>query len=59
MAAFPAWAITITLRSWSSLKYDTGLGGCVVNLTKEQLDKAPRYANDNDKLEPRERPVSP
>jgi hypothetical protein len=33
---------------WSNLKYDTNLGGYLVNLTKDQLDKAPRYANEND-----------
>src|SRR6186997_3726220 len=26
---------------WSMLKYDTNLGGYVVGLTKDQLDKAP------------------
>jgi hypothetical protein len=30
------------------LKYDTNLGGYLVNLTKDQLDKAPKYANEND-----------
>ena len=29
---------------WSVLKYDTGLDGYVVPLQKEQLEKAPRYA---------------
>ena len=33
---------------WQNLKYDTGLGGYLVNLTKDQLDKAPKYANEND-----------
>ena len=33
---------------WSNLKYDTNLGGYLVNLTKDQLDKAPKYANEND-----------
>lgn len=28
---------------WSMLKYDTGLDGYVVPVTKEQLDNAPRY----------------
>lgn len=28
---------------WDTLKYDTGLGGYVVSLTKEQLEGAPRY----------------
>ena len=27
---------------WSSLKYDTGLGGYVTNVTRDQLDNAPR-----------------
>ncbi|GAB2830742.1 PRC-barrel domain-containing protein [Comamonas piscis] len=31
---------------WDTLKYDTGLGGYVVSLTKEQLEGAPRYARD-------------
>jgi len=29
---------------WSTLKYDTNLGGYRVNLTKEQLEKAPKYS---------------
>jgi len=33
---------------WSSLKYDTSLGGYRVDITKDQLDRAPKYANDND-----------
>lgn len=28
------------------MKYDTGLGGYVVSLSKEQLEDAPRYARD-------------
>ncbi|MFT3814377.1 MAG: PRC-barrel domain-containing protein [Acidovorax sp.] len=28
---------------WDTLKYDTGMGGYVVTLTKEQLENAPRY----------------
>ena len=28
---------------WSTLRYDTKLGGYLVNLTKDQLDKAPRF----------------
>ena len=28
---------------WSTLNYDTNLGGYRVDLTKEQLDKAPKY----------------
>ena len=31
---------------WSMLKYDTSQDGYVVPLTKEQIDGAPRYAND-------------
>jgi hypothetical protein len=33
---------------WSSLKYDTSLGGYLIGITREQLDRAPKYANDND-----------
>ena len=33
---------------WSSLKYDTRLGGYVVGITADQLKGAPRYSNDND-----------
>jgi hypothetical protein len=33
---------------WSNLKYDTNLGGYLVNLTKDQLEKAPSYADEND-----------
>ena len=29
---------------WATLKYDTNLGGYRVNLTKEQLDGAPKYS---------------
>ena len=29
---------------WSTLKYDTNLDGYRVNLTKNQLEKAPRYS---------------
>ena len=28
---------------WATLKYDQNLGGYLVNLTKDQLDKAPKY----------------
>ena len=28
---------------WSTLNYDTNLGGYLVNLTKDQLEKAPKY----------------
>ncbi len=31
---------------WSMLKYDTDLDGYVVPIAKEQLDGAPRYAED-------------
>jgi len=33
---------------WSSLKYDTRLGGYRVAVTEEQLKGAPKYASDND-----------
>ena len=33
---------------WSSLKYDTRLGGYVVGITADQLKGAPHYGNDND-----------
>jgi len=33
---------------WSILKYDTSLGGYRVGLTKDQLDKAPRYSKGAD-----------
>ncbi len=29
---------------WPALKYDVDLGGYVTGLTKEQLDKAPKYS---------------
>jgi hypothetical protein len=29
---------------WSTLKYDTNLGGYRVNLTEDQLKKAPKYS---------------
>src|SRR5438309_249377 len=28
---------------WGMLKYDTNLGGYRINITKDQLDKAPKY----------------
>jgi sporulation protein YlmC with PRC-barrel domain len=31
---------------WSTLKYDTRQGGYVVGLTKDQLEKAPTYGED-------------
>jgi hypothetical protein len=33
---------------WSSLKYDTRLGGYVVGITADTLKGAPKYGNDND-----------
>ncbi len=30
---------------WDTLKYEPGMGGYVVSLSKEQLEKAPRYEN--------------
>jgi hypothetical protein len=33
---------------WSSLTYDTSLGGYRIAVTKDQLEKAPKYSNDND-----------
>ena len=33
---------------WSMLKYDTKLGGYRVNLTKDQLEKAPKYSKSTD-----------
>jgi len=33
---------------WSMLKYDTNLGGYRVKLTKDQLDKAPKYSKGTD-----------
>ncbi|MGB3071890.1 MAG: PRC-barrel domain-containing protein [Ottowia sp.] len=32
---------------WDSMKYDTGMGGYVISLSKEQIEKAPRYAQDS------------
>ena len=29
---------------WPKLKYDTNLGGYLVDVTKDQLDKAPKYS---------------
>ncbi len=31
---------------WRSLTYDTGLGGYVVDVSREQLEKAPSYGRD-------------
>lgn len=33
---------------WSTLKYDEGRGGYVVNLDKRKLESAPTYAMDDD-----------
>jgi hypothetical protein len=33
---------------WSTLKYDTSLGGYRVNLTNDQLEKAPKYSESQD-----------
>jgi hypothetical protein len=33
---------------WSMLKYDTNLDGYRVKLTKDQLDKAPKYSKTTD-----------
>src|SRR6202035_1241096 len=33
---------------WSMLKYDTSLGGYVVNISRTQLEGAPAYAQDRD-----------
>lgn len=33
---------------WSSLDYDTNLGGYKIDVTKDDLDKAPKYANESD-----------
>ena len=33
---------------WSTLKYDTNLGGYRVNLTASQLEKAPEYTKSTD-----------
>lgn len=33
---------------WQSLKYDTGLGGYITGITQQQLEGAPRYAENSD-----------
>src|SRR5262249_55460381 len=33
---------------WPMLKYDTNLGGYRINLTNEQLDRAPKYTKSTD-----------
>lgn len=35
---------------WQKLKYDTQMDGYMVPMTKEQLDAAPKY-NENDRME--------
>jgi hypothetical protein len=32
---------------WTSLKYDTNLGGYITGITAKQLENAPKYSNDN------------
>jgi hypothetical protein len=32
---------------WSTLRYDTNLGGYRVNFTKDQLDKAPKFSESS------------
>jgi PRC-barrel domain protein len=32
---------------WQSLKYDTNLGGYRTGITQQQLERAPKYGNDN------------
>jgi len=32
---------------WSTLNYDTNLGGYRVNLTKDQLNNAPKYSDSS------------
>jgi len=33
---------------WQTLKYDTNLGGYVTNATKDQLERAPKYADESE-----------
>jgi sporulation protein YlmC with PRC-barrel domain len=33
---------------WSMLKYDESLGGYIVNLSKERLERAPKYTEEED-----------
>lgn len=33
---------------WSTLTYDTSLGGYRTSITRDQLDNAPRYADESD-----------
>ena len=46
---------------WESLKYDTALGGYRTGITERQLQKAPKYGDDNDwnwEDQPRNRAVN-
>lgn len=40
---------------WNQLTYDTELGGYLVNLTKDQLEGAPKYAGSDWNWEDRDR----
>jgi hypothetical protein len=40
---------------WASLKYDTSLGGYLLDITQERLTGAPKYAGDSWDWEDRER----
>jgi len=33
---------------WAALKYDTGVGGYVVNITRDQLEAGPTFARDEE-----------
>ena len=33
---------------WSNLKYDTNLGGYLVNFTRDEIQRAPRYMDERD-----------
>jgi hypothetical protein len=33
---------------WAALKYDEDMGGYIVNITKSQLENAPKYRDDDD-----------
>ena len=33
---------------WTTLKYDTSLGGYLTNLTKDRLENAPKYSRSTD-----------
>jgi len=32
---------------WQSLKYGTGLGGYITNITQDRLQRAPKYSDDS------------